>query len=608
MKQPLSLKYFAVIFTLLGLLLYSSLHFAAAQQEESDLDFHSQIKSQAEAAALPPTLFLPAQSFALVEQPDAQAVGIGDFNHDGRADVAVTSGTGSQNFLYVFLQGANRRLQQPEPYPADVRPEALAVGDLNGDGRDDIAVASAFDNQVSVYLQTADGKLADRKQYAAQQGPDAIAVADVNQDGLDDVIVSHWNHPSVGVLIQQTDGTLADMLLYAVPQAGRDDIDIGDVNGDGLPDVVKMNGQGTSPDLSVLLQTTSATLELPISYHLSGDSYKSGLAVGDLTGDGKADVVVTHYGDATDPSRYKVSLFKQQQDGSLLLVQSLLADTRMQPIEIADVNGDGRNDAITAGETHMQVYQQLSDGTLAPYQEYQMPYASYLHPQALDVGDINSDGLPDVVIAANGPGLVVLYHVAPTTPTPTSTPAPTLSMTNTPTTPSAGTPTTFATPTVTETPSDSTTPTTPTSEALYLPLISRSSVLIATPTAPPTPTETATPTAGYVAFSATTACENEAATWEYSPVTYAYGKRLLATTFTFVNHIGQNWRLEWHYNGQSRPALDQSGIVTKSPEPITVEIFYGATGACQLPLPSGVYVVRIFLDNVLWKEGTATIQ
>ncbi len=66
--------------------------------------------------------------------------------------------------------------------------------------------------------------------------------------------------------------------------------------------------------------------------------------------------------------------------------------------------------------------------------------------------------------------------------------------------------------------------------------------------------------------------------------------------------------MEWNYNGQSRPALDQSGVVTKSPEPLTVEIFYGATGACQLPLLRGVYEVKIFLDNLLWKEGTATIQ
>ncbi|MFN8445927.1 MAG: FG-GAP repeat protein [Caldilineaceae bacterium] len=91
MKQLLSLKHLAVISTLLGLSLYGTLHFAAAQQGESDLTLYSRIQSCVETAALPPTLFQPAQSFALAEQPMAEAVGIGDFNHDGRQDVAVAA-------------------------------------------------------------------------------------------------------------------------------------------------------------------------------------------------------------------------------------------------------------------------------------------------------------------------------------------------------------------------------------------------------------------------------------------------------------------------------------------------------------------------------------
>lgn len=127
------------------------------------------------------------------------------------------------------------------------------------------------------------------------------------------------------------------------------------------------------------------------------------------------------------------------------------------------------------------------------------------------------------------------------------------------------------------------------------------------PTATPSPTP-ATPSDGPVVFSATTLCENEAADWESAPVTYPYGKHLLGASFTFVNQIGRNWRIAWTYNGQSRPALDQSGVISHSPEPVVVEIFYVATGACQLPLPRGVYEAQIYLDNVLWQQGTATIQ
>ena len=69
--------------TLLGLLLYGSIHLAFAQPIADDPLLHSRIEAGANAAALPQSLFQPAKSFALAERPDAEAVGIGDFNHVG---------------------------------------------------------------------------------------------------------------------------------------------------------------------------------------------------------------------------------------------------------------------------------------------------------------------------------------------------------------------------------------------------------------------------------------------------------------------------------------------------------------------------------------------
>ncbi|MGE5250484.1 MAG: FG-GAP repeat domain-containing protein, partial [Bacteroidota bacterium] len=185
----------------------------------------------------------------------ASGVGAGDFNHDGRTDVALsTTASGWTHELLIFLQDGNGVLGQPTSYAGGNRSEYLAVGDFNHDGWDDVVTAD-YDNTISVYLQQADGTLANRVTYPTNTGPDSIAVADVNNDTWDEIIVSHWNSSMIGVFTQKADGTLNPMVIYPSAQAGYDDIETGDVNGDGRTDVVKMNGQGyANPNLMVYLQ------------------------------------------------------------------------------------------------------------------------------------------------------------------------------------------------------------------------------------------------------------------------------------------------------------------------------------------------------------------
>lgn len=387
--------------------------------------------------------------------------------------------------------------------------------------------------------------------------------------------VSHWNHPSIGVLLQQADGLFTPMLLYAAPQAGYDDIDVGDTNGDGHLDVVKMNGQfSVNPNLSVYHQTITGSLTSAIAYDLEGAFLSQGMAVGDVTADGRADVVITHRGDATDPINPKLSVFAQQADGSLLLTATYAAPPYPDAVEIADIDGDGRQDVLTVTETNLLFYRQTADGKLAAYEAYPVAYATDYKPQGLDVGDLNQDDQPDVVIANYNSGLVVLYQGD--APTPTATP------TLAPTAPPGSTPTPVATPTVP--------PPSGNLRVLYLPLI-----------VAPQRVEPAI-------FAATTQCQNEAVDWQFSPVTYEHGKRILATSASFSNQIGREWRVQWTFNDQYRPDLDHTGTLTESPEEVIVQIFYGTNGQCESLLPRGVYEVEIFLGNELLQRGKATIQ
>jgi hypothetical protein len=131
--------------------------------------------------------------------------------------------------------------------------------------------------------------------------------------------------------------------------------------------------------------------------------------VGDVTGDGLADVVASHGGNRPGS---KIAVWEQADDGTLVLRGTRSAYDIPEPVEIADVNSDGLGDVLVAhgGWNAVSVYLQRANGTLSSYSTYPIPYASHYKPQGMDVGDINDDGLPDIAIADYNHGLVVLYH------------------------------------------------------------------------------------------------------------------------------------------------------------------------------------------------------
>lgn len=378
----------------------------------------------------PTPVYTPALFEPYVNYPvgDGEAIGISDFNNDGLKDVALAI----PNQLLIFLQGMDGALASPIGYPALARPVSLAVGDLNHDGLTDIALLFNSSNTISVYLQQADGTLAARVTYPTNDSPDSLAIGDVNNDGLVDIAVSHWNAGNIGILTQNTNGTMNPMVSYTSPQAGYDDIAIGDVNGDGLNDVVKMNGQGLNPNLSVYLQNMNGTLSSATPYSLGCSCNSNGLGIGDVTGDGLADVVLSYGGNRPSSN---IAVFAQTSGGVLGSPLSHGAYDIPEPLEIADVNSDGFLDVLIAhgGWNTLSVYLQQNDGVLHPYSRYSIPDASHYSPQGLAIGDINNDGLPDVAIADSNHGLVILYHVNPLTPTHTPTYIATSTHTATPT-------------------------------------------------------------------------------------------------------------------------------------------------------------------------------
>jgi len=285
----------------------------------------------------------------------------------------------------------------------------VAVGDVNGDGRNDVVIGNGG-AAIGVFTQDENGGLNPVVLYPTVDS-ECVRIADLNNDGRNDVVGLGWGTNTVSLLLQKADGTLQAPVVYSAPHSGYDDLEVGDLNHDGLTDVVVMSG-GLSPNISVLYQQVGGTLGGLTSRFVGTSERTSGIGVGDLTDDALSDIVASYGGNRPSSG---LALFSQQPDGSLAVLPSTVPSYDIpEPVEVADVDGDGRADVIVAhgGWNALGVYRQGPTGGLGAEALEPIPYASHYNPHGLAVGDINGDGTRDVVIADYNNGLVVLRHVA----------------------------------------------------------------------------------------------------------------------------------------------------------------------------------------------------
>jgi hypothetical protein len=366
-------------------------------------------------------LFQPFVAYATGSWPEA--VAIGDVSGDGRNDVVMVTSfyfDDSNDFkLFVFRQLPDGTLA---PARLDTmgssveRPETVAIGDVNGDARADVVIGNrgqgvGAPGHIGVFHQNASGGL-DPVVLHPTVDSKCVRVADLNNDGRFDVVGTGWGTNSVSVWLQQPNGSLAPPAEYIVLHGGFEDLEVGDLNGDGLTDVVVANWSGSPAQAaSILYQQVDGTLGGVVSRSVPGNWLPWGIGIADLNGDGRNDLALSHGGNRPDSF---VSVFLQNADGTLPATPASLTSYDIpEPMEMADLNNDLRPDVLVAhgGWNALGIYLQGTSGTLDPELLDPIPYASHYNPHGLAVGDVNGDGAPDVAIADYNSGLVVLRHV-----------------------------------------------------------------------------------------------------------------------------------------------------------------------------------------------------
>ena len=323
----------------------------------------------------------------------------GDFNSDGKTDLAVTqSGT---KLVTVLLGTGNGSFNSGKSYSAGNNPAQIIVADINGDKIPDLITANQAANTFSVLLGTGDGSFQHSIDFAAGKSPQAIVAADFDGDGKIDLALANFGDQSVGVPLGNGDGTFKAARVYGAELA-RKAIAVGDLDGDGKPDLVVTNfcgadaacaGNGT---VSVLLANADGSYRAAGSYPLGVGPVSAALV--DLNGDKKLDLIAINKGDKT------ITVLLGNGDGTFQSALMHSLQDSPEALAVGDFNGDGHIDLAVAGDCgskacarpgELTLMLGAGDGSFVTGESYSVGYG----PVSVAAGDINGDGVPDLVVA-----------------------------------------------------------------------------------------------------------------------------------------------------------------------------------------------------------------
>ena len=310
------------------------------------------------------------------------------------------SGNNTSNIVTTIVEPeVYFQAQQTFATGAGSKPYSITVADLNGDGKPDLIVANRGGNNVGVLLGNGNGTFQAQQTFSTGTGsyPESVAVADVNGDGKPDLIVANFAGDNVGVLLGNGNGTFQAQQTFSTGAGSRPtSVAVADVNGDGKPDLIVANygdnyGGNT---VGVLLGNGNGTFQAQQTFSTGAGSRPFSVAVADVNGDGKPDLIVANF------NGNNVGVLLGNGNGTFQAQQTFATGSAPFPVVVADVNGDGKPDLIVANRIGNNVGVLLGNGNGSF--AAQQTFATGSRPFSVAVADVNGDGKPDLIVANYG--------------------------------------------------------------------------------------------------------------------------------------------------------------------------------------------------------------
>ena len=381
-------------------------------------------------------------SFASNDNPlfgaEPVAVVSSDFNGDSHLDLA-TANEGLLTFhegveVLLNVAGSGSFEDTETLYAADDAPVSLDIGDFDGDGHIDLAVANTNSQDVSVLLGAGDGSFGDPTNYVvggngcADPSPTSVVVGFFDADQRPDLAVADGTCNTVWVLLNNGDGTFGTPPNGFPTDNSPLQVATGEFNDDGKLDLVTANGIDAS-GASVLLGRGDGTFTSAPEASTAGDTQLA-VAVGDFNGDTKADLAF-----ADDPSGPKgeIAIDLGEGDGTFEQKAFYAVGSATTSVAVGDFNadsvldlattddfGDGSEsgDACSQASGDVWVLPGVGDGTFGNPVSFPVPDAF-----AVTVGNFDSNPLPDMAVASPSLSVNCVTVLLNTTPRPSPGPA-----------------------------------------------------------------------------------------------------------------------------------------------------------------------------------------
>jgi hypothetical protein len=324
------------------------------------------------------------------------------------------SGFSAKPFVVTY-EGfiASNALNPKVDFTTGTVPVSINIGDLDGDGKPDLAVANYVSNTVSVYRNTSSvgsittSSFSSKVDFVTGSIPFSVGIGDLDGDGKPEMVVANngsntvsvfRNTSSVGSITTSSFASKVDFTTGTSPQA----VSIGDLDRDGRPDLAVANAGSNT--VSIFRNTSSVgSINIAGKVDFTTGSIPYSVSIGDLDGDGKPDLAVANDGSNTVSIFRNTSFIGVINTGSFASKVDFATGTEPQSVSIGDLDGDGKLDLATANNISNTVsvlrntssLGSITTGSFAG----KVDFATGSSPNSVSISDLDGDGKSDLATA-----------------------------------------------------------------------------------------------------------------------------------------------------------------------------------------------------------------